>query len=330
MSETLTCDFVYEIFNGGYSPKFKCLDQNGKKVKVKYFNGDNRELFGEVAASGLFASLGFLTDQNRMVQVDCRNCPPNDPWSWVDPRNGILQKGLAEGKTINQIKAERQSEITPLRHFAFAAVEKKVKGEQIGLWGWDELFRLDKTSTPVAERDALKLLAALVQHADNGANQNEMICLPENVIKGASGTVTDCKQAILYVQDLGGTFGGGGPVIHNGGAANFEKWKNASVWKNADSCRFNLIPAGPPLLSHLRTDTISRDGRDFLLQKLDQISSVPEKLENLFRAAGMDTGGFHPENHSAREWADVLRTKIQDIRNAACQPEDHNGYGTGG
>lgn len=311
--QTLDCDFVFEVFNGGYSPKFKC-SANGKKVKIKYFNGENRELFGEIAAGRLLWSLGFGADQNYLVQLNCRNCPKGDPWSWVDPRNGIIKKELDAGKSLAEIREQYRNEFVPVRHFPFVAVEVKAKGEEIGEWGWNDL---DQVSAPEAQRDAFKLLMALIQHADNAAKQNVHLCPKGNLILDAKKKVTGCRQSLLYVQDLGGTFGGGGPMIHRGGAANFEKWKRTPVWKDDRTCEIYLIPAGSPSRSQLRSQVISKEGRDFLVHQIQRLLETSD-LKDIFRTAGMDVGGAHPENRSATEWVNLFLEKFEEIKSAPC------------
>ncbi|MEZ0391336.1 MAG: hypothetical protein ACAH59_03910 [Pseudobdellovibrionaceae bacterium] len=316
--QKIECDFVFDVFDGGYSPKFKC-QLGDKKVKIKYYNGNNRELFSEVIAGRLFWALGFGTDQNYMAEVHCRNCPHDDPFRWVDPRtkesnSGIFKRDLEDGLKAEDLKAKyiNTENFQGTRVFPFAVVEAKFEGKEVGLWGWDEISKNSNRK----HVDALKLLVALLQHADNADKQNLLVCKKENLIKAGDGTVIGCKQAHAYVQDLGGTFGGGGPKISVGGAANYNEWQSIPVWNDRGQCEIYLIPAGTPSSSQLRTSKISKAGRDFLLSRLEPLAQKPGAFEAMFKAAGMDHGGNHPDNRSAAEWAFLLRAKILDLKDA--------------
>src|SRR4051812_20803530 len=58
---TVTCEFRPKTVNGR-SPKFTCVLADGDEVKVKY-GKTNGEVYGEVAATRLLWSLGFLADR---------------------------------------------------------------------------------------------------------------------------------------------------------------------------------------------------------------------------------------------------------------------------
>src|SRR4029453_14333340 len=140
------CDYVRPATGPmpGHTPKFLC--RRGRDVLKVKWGAENGEVFAEVAATRLFWVLGFPADEMYPVRVECRGCP-EDPW----------QGGEYEPASTRQ--------------FAPAVVERLFPGETIEEyedqgWTWGELkdFDVSAGGASRAEVDALKLLAAFVQH----------------------------------------------------------------------------------------------------------------------------------------------------------------------
>ena len=111
-------------------------------------------------------------------------------------------------------------------------------GRTVG-WSWSELDLMSDANAPTqrAQRDALKLLAAMLQHTDSKSQQQRLICLDEPARKNPA----TCERPFLIINDLGLTFGHSNLLNRNSqGSTNFEKWSEESVWKKADECEANL------------------------------------------------------------------------------------------
>ncbi len=138
----------------GNTPKFLCTLGHGETVKVKY-GRDNGEVYAEVAASRLLWALGFGADRVYPVRVRCRGCPD--------------AHGSAAGGREVQI-------------FEFATIERRRPGHAVGAagdgWAWEELDDVDpaRGGASLAERDALKLLAVMLQHTDSKRDQQRLVC----------------------------------------------------------------------------------------------------------------------------------------------------------
>ncbi len=197
---TVQCDYVDEKLSGR-SPKFSCALGRGDKVKVKY-GKTNGEVYAEVAATRLFWALGFGADHMYPVRVICRGCPAD----------------LEGAPTANR----RRTRFDP------AAIERKMKGTELDWndtegWSWSELDLVSdaKASKQHAQRDALKLLAAMLQHTDSKSQQQRLLCLDEPSKKNP----TTCERPFMMINDLGLTFGHSNLLNRNSqGSANFEKW----------------------------------------------------------------------------------------------------------
>ena len=194
---TVTCDYLDEDVNGN-SPKFQCRVGPGDDVKVKY-GGSNGEVYGEVAATRLLWTLGFGADRMYPVRVICRGCP--------DVIGGQL---LPDGNRL----------VVP------AVVERRMPAAELpgalaSGWSWTELDLIDEQAGGAtrAERDALKLLAAFIQHTDTKPEQQRLVCVEEGArgeeagpegppVRRGNGADTDaCERPFMMLNDVGLTFG---------------------------------------------------------------------------------------------------------------------------
>src|SRR5688500_17256829 len=150
----VVCDHLDKTLSGR-SPKFACMFNKTDELKVKY-GGTNGEVYGEVAASRLLWALGFGADAMYPVRVICHGCPRELAGLARNDGTFLFDPAVVERKTPG-------AEITP-------------DGEEG--WAWDELERIDEHAggATVAERDALKLMAVLLQHTDTKPQQQRIIC----------------------------------------------------------------------------------------------------------------------------------------------------------
>jgi hypothetical protein len=286
--ETVTCDYVRRNFSGA-SPKFACRLPDGDEVKVKY-GGTNGEVYGEVAASRLLWALGFGADRMYSVRVVCRGCPARI--------GGILR---ANGDRI----------VDP------AAIERKMPGEELAdKWDWDELDAIDASAggATIAERDALKLLAVLLQHSDSKAMQQRLICV--EALRGENG---HCPVPMMIIHDVGVTFGRGNAFNQQPRASvNFAEWAPLPVWKDGQACVGNLSGS---FTGTLKNPAISEEGRRFLAQLLLQLSD--QQLRDMFGAARVDLRPRTPESGRSGfptidEWVDAFKRKREEIVTRRC------------
>ena len=223
------CDYVEEKQTG--TPKFDCAISPDDEIRVKY-GEENGEIYSEVAASRLLWALGFGADRVYPVKVVCKGCP-------ADP-----------------MKTPKKAEGT--REFAAAVVERKLPGDVIELrkdsgWAWVELKFVDQTSggAPLAHRDALKLLAAMIQHTDNKPQQQRLVCLDK--VHGLQPQEDgSCEHPFMMINDLGKTFGQA--TLTNAdkkSAVNFKAWSSTPIWKDAKGVRRRIFRNHSPARSSI-------------------------------------------------------------------------------
>lgn len=281
---TVTCDYVDKKASG-HSPKFTCLIAPDDELKVK-FGPDNGEVYGEVAASRLLWALGFGADRMYPVRVVCRGCPSK-----------------IQGTDI-------------------ASIQRKMPGKDIETfagsgWAWPELDLVDPASggAPRAERDALKLLAVLLQHTDSKPEQQRLLCIgqPDPVPAGVP-----CTETFMMVHDLGLTFGSANRWNMNSkGSVNLKEWTRSPVWKDPARCVANLKKSKTGTLDN---PAISEAGRRFLADLLVQLTDT--QLHDLFDVARMTRRSTSRDGPgggtTVDQWVDAFKQKRNDIVNHTC------------
>jgi hypothetical protein len=261
--ETVTCDYVDRKL-GGNTPKFACAIAPEDEIKVK-FGLHNGEVYGEVAATRLLWALGFGADRMYPVRVVCRGCPS--------------KLGGAPGESRREMV------------FDPAAVERKAPGKTIETrpeegWSWKELDLVDEAAggAPQAHRDALKLLAVLMQHGDNKSQQQRLSCLDKE--KEKDGEIEPhgelrCEHPFMLINDLGLTFGRVDILNRDQlESVNFKRWSETSIWEKDPGCVGNLPKS---LTGTLHDPVIGEPGRQFLADLLSQLSD--NQLHDLFEVS---------------------------------------------
>jgi hypothetical protein len=290
-TDDVTCRFVVAPVNGTTS-KFNCELPSGEIVKVKY-GAHNPELFAEVAATRLIAALGFPADRMYLVaRVRCNGCP-RFPFQSLrcHARTPLGSACFAGGL-----------DATESVDFAPAVIEHRLEREAIETstmqgWAWYELDRLDpaRGGSPRAHVDALRLLAVLLSHWDNKAENQRLVCR-------TAGTA--CNQAMVMMHDLGATFGPTKLDLHN--------WKHAPVWMDRARCLVSMehLPFRGATFPTVR---ISEEGRTMLLGLLEQLS--PRQMRELFEGSGVSGfDGVSGEGRDPDAWARVFAGKVREIR----------------
>jgi hypothetical protein len=292
-NEAVTCDYVEKKDLPGTTQKFQCAIHEGDVVKVRY-GTDNGKVEGAVLASRLLWALGFGADRVYPVHVTCRGCS-SDPW-----------------KKRQRVPGEQV--------FDPAAIERKpsgheMKSENKGGWAWPELDLVNEADggAPHAQRDALKLLAVLMQHTDTKPEQERLLCLPK-------GRTDDgrCDEPFMMLHDVGLTFGQANFFNRTSvGSVNFEQWTRVHIWKDAAACVGNLSKS---FTGTLDNPQVSEAGRQFLADLLVQITD--HQLHDLFEVARVDHRSRRPDSTepaaTVDEWVAAFKHKRDEIVNNRC------------
>jgi membrane-associated phospholipid phosphatase len=282
--ETVRCHYLDKDLDGA-SLKFACRLGTDDEVKVK-FGGTNGEVYAEVAATRLLWALGFGADRMYPVRVICRGCPED-----------FGPAGDAPGERL----------IDP------AAIERRMPGRELRAaaeWSWAEIDQIDAEAggAPRAHRDALKLLAVLMQHTDTKPEQQRLLCLDEA-----------CAQPFMMLNDVGLTFGRANLTNANAVASiNLEQWAQTPVWKSGDTCVGNLPRS---LSGTLKDPIISDEGRRFLAQLLARLSDG--QIRDLFSVARVQRRPQQAADGAVATpgvdaWVAAFKRKRDEIANQRC------------
>jgi hypothetical protein len=234
----VTCRFVDQSPNGT-SPKFDCALPDGEVVRVKY--GHEPEIHAEVAATRLLSALGYAADRVSMVpSLRCYGCPPN-PFLVMRILELTGSHGLysafASASARSRPGAERVDGSDPPAgdeedyvDFEWVAVERKfegtpIEGDDREGWAWWELKDVE---APIADLDALRLVAVFITHWDNKEDNQRLVCLD------ATPRTADqpCADPLLMIQDVGATFG---PM-----KVNLAQWGATPVWSDRATCTVSM------------------------------------------------------------------------------------------
>jgi hypothetical protein len=294
-NQWVACDYKQKKMKG-HSPKFTCEISPGREIKVKY-GSRNAEIFGEVMATRLFWGLGFAADRMYPVRVRCRGCSD-------DPK-------------------QRPEKVRGTQDFPLAAVERKLPGRAMETkpdsgWTFPELDDLGPEAPPDgrAQRDALKLLVAFVQHGDSKAANQRILC-PAGEEVGKKG----CRAPVLMVQDLGITFGASTLLNKNLNAASFIDWAEVPVWADPERCVARLRGS---LTGTAKNPVISEAGRSFLAGLMAQITDA--QLRDLFEVSRIKRRSADPATDAAEEpppatvneWVRLFKLKRAQIVDHRC------------
>lgn len=293
---TVRCTFKDEEM-GGKTPKFTCVLPGGDDLKVKY-GRENGEVYAEVAATRLLWALGFGADRMYPVKVDCIGCPP--ALAKADIGATIADNGVI--------------------HFEYAAIERKMDGQEIESergagWSWQDLDQVEPVDPQGrAHRDALKLLAVMLQHTDSKREQQRLVCLDDK-IGDDKAALAACARPFMMINDLGKTFGRANAFnADTPGSVNLQAWAGADVWLGKKGCTGNLQAS---VTGTLDDPTISEAGRRFLADLLVQLTK--EQLRDVFDVARFsDRNAGTDAQADVQAWVNAFQDKVAQITGRTC------------
>ena len=281
--ETVACDFIDEPHGKGSTPKFHCRLPSGRDIKVRY-GKTNGEVYAQVAATRLMWALGFPANAMYPVKIVCRGCP-------ADPFNGKAAPAGSAPVTFDPATVDEPAPGTTIE-------TKPDEG-----WSWKELDLVDERAGGAtrAERDALRLLAVLIQHSSNKPINQRIVC----------ANPPSCSQTSLMIADVGKTFGQANAGNNDAtGAANFKGWSGEKIWKGATTCVGNLHWTWSGSLSD---PMIGEPGRKLLSDLLNQLSDA--QLRDLFEVARFTD---RDATATVPQWVEAFKAKRAEITNRKC------------
>ncbi len=180
---------------------------------------------------------------------------------------------------------DRHVEYDETIDFHDVSVEQRLPGSPVeadGAKGWAfyELSAIDpaRGGAPRADVDALRLIAAFLNHWDNKPSNQRLLCPGED---------EHCDHPLVMLQDTGADLG---PY-----KLDLDGWMSHPIWAEPSSCLVNMksLPYGGGTFAGVH---VSESGRRLLADRLTQLSRT--QIRTLFQAGGVDdvegwTRAFH-------------------------------------
>ena len=282
-----------------------------KYLKPPYPNHNTRynEVFTEVAASRIMWVLGFPADHvYPLGSAACVGCT-------ADPFDSNLKDNTASLKDTPNI-------------FKVVSAERETPWEQINpeddeTWSWSDAAKFyadgEWTLQQRVEYDAYRLALGLFHYHNAIAQQNRLACAqwaPET-----AGQPRVCQRPMIFVQDLGSTFGkakGATDLFGTNPRGSFSDWESQTVFTNPQACELRATLDGD---KH-----VLKEAQELMIQRLGRLD--PQTVRTIFSVARFqmmdqkqlrrlrDGGSQNPEEAALDEWTNTFLKRIQEIKSA--------------
>jgi hypothetical protein len=298
--DEVTCRFEVDV-PGGTTPKFDCVLESGEEIRIKYGNGP--EAPAETAATRLLRTVGFGADDVTLVRtLRCFGCP-------MEPFSVMKAVEITRSEPVY----ERVVDYNDAKEFAWVALERRmdarpVETETVKGWSFYELDTVlaGQGGAPRAHIDGLRLMAVLLAHWDNKAENQRLVCLSEPWPED-----TPCPEPFLLLQDVGGTFG---PT-----KMDFDAWQKVPMWEDRASCTISMRHL-PYEGATFGAATVTEPGRQFIGGLLAQLSD--DQLTALFASARFgDQRGWLTRPTPVADWVRVFKQKVRAITDGPPCPQ---------
>jgi hypothetical protein len=285
-------------------------------LKVKYLkpsypdhNTRYNEVSTEVAASRIMWVLGFPADHvYPLGSAACIGCT-------ADPFGNNLKDNTASLKdapsVFKVVSAERE---TPW---------ERINPEGDETWSWSDAAKFyadgERTHQQRVEYDAYRLALGLFHYHNAIAQQNRLACAqwaPET-----PGQPRVCQRPMIFVQDLGSTFGkakGATDLFGTNPRGSFSDWESQTIFTNPQTCELRATLDGD---KHAL-----KEAQELTIQRLGRLD--PQTVKTIFSVARFqlmdqkqlrrlrDGGSQNPEEAALDEWTNTFLKRIQEIKSA--------------
>ena len=283
------------------------------RFKVKYLlppfpdhNTRYNEVFTEVAASRIMWLLGFPADHEYPAKsAACVGCSR-------DPFGDQLKENKA---------ALHDAPVT----FPVVTIERELTWDPIDpgddeTWSWKDAASFYTGGQWTAEQrvnyDAYRLALSLFNYNNAIDVQNRVACAEWK--PGASDPKI-CTRPMIFVQDLGSTFGKSkSNIFGTNPRGSFSDWQPQTVFTNAAACQLRNTMDGP--------SNVLKQGQDLLVARLARLDrDTVKRIFTIARFGMMDqkqikrlksAGAPDPAAAAIDEWTDTFMNRVAEIKAA--------------
>jgi hypothetical protein len=286
------------------------------RFKIKYLkppypdhNPRFNEVFTSEAASRIMWVLGFPSDHvYPAAAVSCIGCG-DDPFGNKLADN---KASLKDAPTVFKIvSAERElpwDEINP---------------EDDETWSWTDAAKFysdgEWNHQQKVEFDAYRLALGLIHYHNALPQQNRLDCAEWG--QSEEGKPKVCSKPVIYVHDLGSTFGkkrSGFELFGTNPRGSFDAWKPQTVFENPGNCELRATLLGDK--------QVLKEAQDLMVQRVGRLDRGTVK--SIFRVARFNlmdqkqvrrlraSGAQNVDEAALDEWTDVFLKRVEEIRTA--------------
>ena len=284
--------------------------------KIKYlkppYPGHNprfNEVFTAVASTRIMWVLGFPADHvYPAASAACIGCTDDPFGKKLTDNKASLKDAPAIFKVVN---AERE---LPL---------PEIDPQNDSTWSWKDATRFysggEWTHQQKVEYDAYRLALGLIHYFNALPQQNRLDCAAW--AEGGGNHSKVCAKPVIYVHDLGSTFGKKRSELDALGTnprASFSAWERQTVFVKSGNCELRA-----PLLGDKR---VLKEAQDLMIQRVARLDH--DTVKSIFRVARFNMadqkqvrrlrskGAQNVDDAALEEWAGVFLKRVEEIRAA--------------
>ena len=286
------------------------------RFKIKYLKPaypDHNPRFNEVftteAASRIMWVLGFPTDHvYPAAAVSCIGCGDDPFGNKLADNKASLKDAPTVFKIVSAERGMPWDEINP---------------EDDETWSWTDAAKFyssgEWSHQQKVEFDAYRLALGLIHYHNALPQQNRLDCA--EWAQSEEGKPKVCSKPVIYVHDLGSTFGkkrSGFDLFGTNPRGSFDAWKPQTVFVNPGTCELRATLLGDK--------QVLKEAQDLMVQRAARLDR--DTVKSIFRVARFNmmdqkqvrrlraSGSQNVDEAALDEWTDVFLKRVDEIRTA--------------
>ena len=282
-----------------------------KYLKPPYPKSDPRfnEVYTSVAATRFMWFLGFPADHDYPVgAAHCIGCTDDPFGKKLTDNTASLKDAPSVFKVVNVERELTWDEINP---------------DNDETWSWTDAAKFYSdgswTHQQKVEYDAYRLALGLIHYHNALPQQNRLDCAEWK--PGTSGSSKFCQRPVIYVHDLGSTFGKKRSPLDVAGTnprGSFSAWEPQTVFVDLDKCELRATLDGDK--------QVLKEAQDVMIQRLAHLDRATVRA--IFTTARFDMvdqkqlqklrsgKSGDPGQAALDQWTDTFMKRIEEVRTA--------------
>jgi hypothetical protein len=250
------------------------------------------------------------------------------PADHVYPAGGAICIGCTDdpfGRKLADNKASLQEAPAV---FKIVNAERDLPWDQINpeddeTWSWTDAAKFysdgEWTHQQKVEFDAYRLALGLIHYYNALPQQNRLVCAEWEPAAAGHGKV--CGKPVIYVHDLGSTFGkkrSGFELVGTNPRGSFEAYEPQTVFLNPGNCELRATLLGEK--------QVLKEAQDLMIQRLARLDR--ETVKSIFRLSRFNmmdqkqvrrlraAGSQNVDEAALDEWTNAFLKRIEEVRTA--------------